>query len=182
MLPTQVCTTAFSFTFGCDIIRHSERGIMRLLHTALAISIAFAGAFAADNPFIGTWKLIPEKSKFAPDPPPPKSLTMTFQPDGEKVRLIVTGVDSAGKPIKDDNSILWDGKFYTTNGGPMGPGRVAVKRVNNNQNEVMIEAGGKKVLTIKSVLSKDGKTMRNVADGVNPKGEKIHSDEVFEKQ
>ena len=82
---------------------------------------------------------------------------MTFQPDGEKVRLIVTGVDSAGKPIKDDNSILWDGKFYTTNGGPMGPGRVAVKRVNNNQNEVMIEAGGKKVLTIKSVLSKDGK-------------------------
>src|SRR3954470_10428790 len=66
-------STAFSFTFGCDIIRHSERGIMRLLHTALAISIAFAGAFAADNPFIGTWKLIPEKSKFAPDPPPPKS-------------------------------------------------------------------------------------------------------------
>ena len=64
----------------------------------------------------------------------------------------------------------------------MGPGRVAVKRVNNNQNEVMIEAGGKKALTIKSVLSKDGKTMRNVADGVNPKGEKIHSDEVFEKQ
>jgi len=91
-------------------------------------------------------------------------------------------VDSAGKPIKDDNSILWDGKFYTTNGGPMGPGRVAVKRVNNNQNEVIIEAGGKKALTIKSVLSKDGKTMRNVADGVNPKGEKIHSIEVFDKQ
>lgn len=154
---------------------------MRLLHTALAACIAFNGAFAAENPFIGTWKLIPEKSKFAPDPPPPKTLTMTFQPDGQKVRLIVDGVSTDGKPIKDDNSILWDGKLYAGN-GPMGPGRAAVKRLNDHQNRVTIETGGKKVLTINSVVSKDGKTMTNTGDGVSPKGNKFHFVEVLEKQ
>ena len=36
---------------------------MRILHTALAVCIAFTAASAADNLFIGTWKLIPEKSE-----------------------------------------------------------------------------------------------------------------------
>ena len=30
------------------------------------------------------------------------------------------------------------------------------------------------MLTISSVVSKDGKTMTNVGDGVNPQGEKTH--------
>ena len=154
---------------------------MRILHTALAVCIAFTAASAADNLFIGTWKLIPEKSRFASDPPPPKSLTMTFQPDGEKVRLIVNGVDTAGKAIKNDNSILWDGKSHPEN-GPMGPSMVAVQRVNDRENKVTIEVGGKKVLTISSVLSKDGKTMTNVGDGVTPQGEKTHFVEVLQKQ
>ena len=154
---------------------------MRILHTALAVCIAFTAASAAANLFLGTWKLIPEKSKFASDPPPPKSLTMTFQPDGEKVRLIVNGVDTAGKAIKNDNSTLWDGKPHPEN-GPMGPSRVAVQRVNDHENKVTVEVGGKKVLTIRSVLSKDGKTMTNVGDGVNLKGEKTHFVEVLEKQ
>jgi flagellar hook assembly protein FlgD len=106
---------------------------------------------------------------------------MTFQSDGQKVRLSVNGVSTDGKLINDDNSILWDGKFYAAN-GPMGPGRVAVKRLNDHQNRVTIEAGGKKVLTINSVVSKDGKTMTNVGDGVSPKGEKTHFVEVLEKQ
>ena len=155
---------------------------MRVLRLIAAVCILFTASLAADNPFIGSWKLVPERTKFAAFPPPPKSLTITFQPDGEKVRLIVTGVTAEGKPIRDENSFVWDGKFHPTKGGPMGPGRVAVTRVSEYENKVTIEGSGKQVLNIQSVVSKDRKTLTNSTAGVGPNGERTHSVELFEKQ
>ena len=154
---------------------------MRVLRLIAAVCILFTASSAADNPFIGSWKLVPERTKFAAFPPPPKSLTMTFQPDGEKVRLIVTGVTAEGKPIRDENSFAWDGKFHPGR-GPTGPGRVSVTRVSDHENKVTIEVSGKQVLNIQSVVSKDRKTLTNATEGVGPNGERTHSVEVFEKQ
>src|ERR1044071_4462762 len=89
---------------------------------------------AADNPFLGTWKLNTAKSK-STGMPLAKEMTVKFVADGDKVRRIATGTDGEGKPIMqggpEGTSIPWDGKDHaiTTPGGPSMT--VAVKRVND---------------------------------------------------
>jgi hypothetical protein len=140
--------------------------------------------FAADNPFLGTWKLNTAKSKSSPMPVA-QSMTVTFEADGDKVRRTVTGIDGEGKPIMqggpEGSSIAWDGKDHAVqNGPPMLT--VAVKRVDDYRNDVTIKQNGKVTATIGSVVSKDGKTMTNTLDGVNEKGEKVQAVEVLDKQ
>ena len=109
-----------------------------------------------------------------------------FDADGEKVRRTVTGIDGEGKPIMQGGpegvSIPWDGKDHAVqapNGPPM---TIAVKRVNDHRNDVTVKQNGKVTITVRSVVSKDGKTLNNTVDGVNEKGEKFHGVEVLEKQ
>ena len=71
----------------------------------------------------------------------------------------------------EGSSIAWDGKDHTVqNGPPMMT--VAVKRVNDSRNDVTVKQNGKVTATIRSVVSKDGKTMTNTLEGVNEKKEK----------
>jgi len=49
---------------------------------------------------------------------------------------------------------------------------VAVKRVNDSRNDVTVKQNGKVTATIRSIVSKDGKTMTNTLEGVNEKKEK----------
>jgi hypothetical protein len=155
---------------------------MRFLHVALfLISTVMV---AADNPFLGTWKLNTAKSKSSPGPVA-QSMTEKFEADGDKVRRTVTGVDGEGKPIMqggpEGSSIAWDGKDHAVqNGPPMMT--VAVRHVNDYRNDVTVKQNGKVTATIRSVVSKDGKTMTNTMDGVNEKGQKAHEVEVLDKQ
>lgn len=151
----------------------------------MAISLISATLFAADNPFLGTWKLNTSKSKSSPIPVA-QSMTVKFESDGEKVRRTVTGVDGEGKPIMqggpEGSSVAWDGKDHAVsapNGPPM---TIAVKRVNDYRNDVTVKQNGKVTVTVRSVVSKDGKIMTNTVDGVNEKGEKFHQTEILEKQ
>jgi len=144
-----------------------------------------ATLFAADNPFLGTWKLNTAKSKSS-GAPMVQNMTVTFEADGEKVRRTATGTDSEGKPIMQGGpkgtSIAWDGKDHaveTPDGPPM---TIAVKRVNDYRNDVTVKRDGKVTVTVRSVVSKDGKTMTNTVDGVTAKGEKFHQVEILEKQ
>jgi hypothetical protein len=155
---------------------------MRFLPVALFL--ISTSMFAADNPFLGTWKLNTAKSKSSPMPVA-QSMTVKFETDGEKVRRTVTGIDGEGKAIMqggpEGSSIAWDGKDHAVqNGPPMMT--VAVKRVNDSRNDVTVKQNGKVTATIRSVVSKDGKTMTNTLEGVNEKGEKVHEIEVLDKQ
>jgi hypothetical protein len=151
---------------------------MRFLPIALfLISTALV---AADNPFLGTWKLNTAKSKASPMPVA-QSMSVKFEADGEKVRRTVTGVDGAGKPIMQGGPEGTDGKDHAVqapNGPPM---TIAVKRVGDHRNDVTVKQNGKVTVTVRSVVSKDGRTMTNTVDGVNEKGEKFHEVEVLEK-
>lgn len=156
---------------------------MRFLPAALFL--ISTTLFAAGNPFPGIWKLNTAKSKSSPMPVA-QSMTVKFEADGERVRRTVTGVDGEGKPIMqggpEGTSIAWDGKDHAVqapNGPPM---TIAVKRVNDRRNDVTVKQNGKVTVTVRSVVSKDAKTMTNTVDGVNENGEKFHQVEVLEKQ
>jgi hypothetical protein len=151
----------------------------------MAIFLISPTLCAADNPFLGTWNLNTAKSKSS-GVPVAKSMTVKCEAEGAKVRRTVTGVDGEGKPIMqggpEGTSIAWDGKDHavaTPNGPPM---TIAVKRVGDYRNDVTIKQNGKVTVTVRSVVSKDGKTMTNTVDGVNEEGKKFHEVEVLEKE
>jgi hypothetical protein len=108
---------------------------MRLL--TLMILVVSASLSAADNPFLGTWKLNTAKSKSSPMPVA-KSMTVTFEANGDKIIRTATGVDGEGKPIKQGggDGIAWDGKDHVIPEPNGIPTTVAVKRVTDYRNDV----------------------------------------------
>jgi hypothetical protein len=147
----------------------------------LALILVATALVAADNPFLGTWKMNPAKSKSSPTPVM-KEMTVTYEMDGEKVRRSVTGIDGEGNPMKQSASVAWDGKDHETQGPDGSTSTINIKRVDDRHYDVTVKQKGEVMMKIRSVVSQDGTTMTNTIDGVNPKGEKVHRVDVFEKQ
>jgi hypothetical protein len=164
----------------CDILSDAPgvgltmRGL-KLLTVVCAFSTAL---FAADDPFIGTWKLNVEKSKFKLGHPT-KEMTVTFEPDGSDLKRTATGVDPDGEPIKQNGTVPWDAMDHKVDA----PGiTVAVKKINDHSVEVTVKHEGKIVSSGRTVVSKDGKTMTATEKGEDPKGRPFDNVTVFEKQ
>ena len=155
---------------------------MRGVQCLTAICIFSAALFAADNPFLGTWKLNPAKSKGTAGTMD-KEATMVFEADGDKIKRTFDGVNADGEKIHMVGSIPWDGKPHQVD-GPNGapPAMVAVKRINDRRVDITVTVNGKVVTTGRSVVSKDGKTLTGSFKGEDPKGRKFDNVEVMEKQ
>jgi hypothetical protein len=53
----------------------------------------------AENPFVGTWKLDPAKSRFSPGTEI-KAMTMTFEAVGDQIKRVATGVMGDGESLQ----------------------------------------------------------------------------------
>jgi hypothetical protein len=153
---------------------------MRVAQLTLAVSLFATALFAADNRFLGTWKVNIAKSQFSPGPVP-KELTVTFADDGEKIKRALEGIDAEGKPFKQEGSIKWDGQDHPMPNGD-GTMTIAWKMVNDNTVQFTRKSEGKVTTTGHAVLSKDAKTVTITETSVNSKGEKVHSVVVLERQ
>jgi hypothetical protein len=155
---------------------------MRGLKCVTTLFICSAALFAADNPFLGTWKLNVAKSKGTPGTME-KEATTVFEADGDKIKRTYTAIDADGKPVKMADSIPWDGKAHQVSGGEgMPPAIIAVKRINDRTVDVTVKVNGKIVAAGRSVISMDGKTMTESFKGEDPKGRKFDNVGVSEKQ
>jgi hypothetical protein len=154
---------------------------MRFAYTALTLCLLAQPLLAADNPFLGTWKLNLAKSTYGPGPAP-KEETVKFEQDGDKIHRLATGTNGDGSAINQDSSIPWDGKDHLVTQPPDPPITAAVTRVNPRTLHVVVKQNGKITDTIHVVISKDGKTVTSTVEGVNDKGEKVHNVEITEKQ
>jgi hypothetical protein len=155
---------------------------MRGFQFLTAICLFSTALFAADNPFLGTWKLNPAKSKGTAGTME-KEATMVFEADGGKIKRTFTGIDADGEKIHMVGSIPWDGIPHQVD-GPNGapPAMVAVNRINDRTIAVTVTVNGKVVTAGRSVVSKDGKTMTGSFKGEDPKGRKFDNVEVMDKQ
>jgi hypothetical protein len=147
-----------------------------LLFLTVAVLAVFAsGLLAQSDPFVGTWKLNPAKSKFAPGAPA-KEVTFTFQMVGDQAT--VTGTAPDGSPFKYEVPLKGGiGKFLT---GPFEG--VSAKRVKDNTLETSYMKGGKEMLHVRSVVSKDGKSITDTAKGTDAQGKPVSGVAVWEKQ
>jgi hypothetical protein len=110
-----------------------------------------------EDVIIGTWDLVPAKSKFDP-PPAPKAEVRTYEKtsDGIVEEVKTTGVDGTVRVV----SYPWrpDGTEATVTGSPL-LDKIQLKRVDNLTDEATYKHGEVVIASERREIALDGKTM-----------------------
>ena len=154
---------------------------MQGLRLMTAVCLFSTALVAANNPYVGAWKVNAEKSTFAPGTAF-KEMTVTFEAVGDEMKRTVTGIGPDGEQVNMNSTIPWDGNFHKIE-SPDGPTvDVAVKKVNDYTLRVKVKKEEQIIQTAETSVSKDGKTMTVKEKGEDKKGRKLDNTYVFEKQ
>jgi hypothetical protein len=149
---------------------------MALLFAALALNVFAA---AADRQS-GTWKMDPAKSKYSPGPAA-QSNTVKIDSDADGIKLSSDGIDGAGNPTHVEYTAKYDGKDYPVTGFPNAT-TIALERPNASTIRSTLKKDGQVVMTVTSVISKDGKTRTSTFTGKNAQGQDVNNIVVYNKQ
>ena len=154
---------------------------VRTITLVLAMLSVSGGLRAADDPFVGTWKLNHAKSKYSPGPPP-KSQTYKYEPAGANgVKFTATGVDARGNPIHIEFTANFDGKDYPVTGN-RNSDVLWLKRIDAYTVEGANKKAGKVIRTFRRAVSKDGKTLTVTEKGTDVNGQVSDNLVVYDKQ
>jgi hypothetical protein len=151
-----------------------------LAMTAVLLALALSVTARAGDQHSGTWKMNPAKSMYNPGPAA-KSVTMRIESDENGFKINAEGIGGDGNPTHVEYSAKFDGKDYTISGVP-GADTVSVKRIDSNTVESVIKGGGQLVMTVRSTVSKDGKTRTSVFKGKDTQGRDVNNVVVYDKQ
>ena len=147
-----------------------------LLLVALALNVSAAPA----DEHSGTWKMNPAKSNYSPGPAP-KSITVKIVSDADNMKLTSDGIDAAGNPTHVEYTAKYDGKDYPITGIPNAD-TVALERLDASTIRSTTKKGDQVVMTVTSVISKDGKTRTATFKGKNAEGLDVNNVVVYDKQ
>lgn len=153
---------------------------MKIKTTLLALLISAVAASltcAADDPFMGTWKLNEAKSKVPEGMP--KNSTVVYAQSGDEVTITVDGMDG-GKASHHVWTGKFDGKEYAAKGSDMHNAR-AYTKVDAHTLTYTVMKDGKKVGDGKVVVAADGKT-RTVTETDTKDGKQLTTNAVYDKQ
>ena len=148
--------------------------------TNIDVAAVLATALMAADPYVGTWKLDPAKSKYKTGTPP-KDQTVTITESGGDLHIVVKATAGDGSPVSSH--------FVVPAGG--GTGKVVEskaydgisgKRVSPNERETSYLKGGKAVYTVHSKVSADGKTLNTSVKGLNATGQMVEGTSVMTRQ
>jgi len=156
-----------------------RKHILIIMTTILVLALATA-AMAADDPFVGTWRMNLTKSKFDPGPAPKSRIqTITTQGNGHKV--VTDSVSADGTPNHQEIITILDGKERPVTGNPNADTRVQT-RVDANTITNVLKKGGSVVTSMRLNLSKDHQTLTTIQKGNNQRGEEQNNTIVWDKQ
>ncbi|HSD67821.1 MAG TPA: hypothetical protein VLF95_14030 [Vicinamibacteria bacterium] len=150
--------------------------VRSLLVCAVACLVGTA-AFAGEN-WVGTWKLNAAKPQMSGGI---RAETLKFEATPAGIKLTSEGTDAQGKPMKGGYTAKFDGTDVPWAGNPMAD-TASPKRIDDNSYENVWKKGGKVTVTATVSVSADGKTLTVIQDGTDPKGAKVHSVAVYDKQ
>lgn len=157
--------------------------IARLVALAVAfllVALAFQVTAVAADALSGTWKVNLAKSKYSPGPAP-KTLSVKVEADEKSIKVSSEGTDAEGKPTHIEYSANFDGKDYPITGLPNAD-TISVKRIDANTYESTTKKAGQVTMTVRSSVSKDGKTRTSTFKGKDEQGRDINNVVVYEKQ
>ena len=148
--------------------------VVALLISAVAASLSLA----ADDAFMGTWKLNEAKSKIGAGMP--KNNTVVYAESGDEVTITVDGTDGA-KAVHHVWTGKFDGKDYAAKGSDMHNTR-AYTKVDANTITYKVKKDGKDVGNGKVVLSSDGKSRTVTEKNTGKDGKEATTTAVYDKQ
>ncbi len=161
--------------------------MMRMLVAVLIVLgvAAPAGAQGAD-PFMGTWRLSLEKSKF-PGPPPPLPYVVTFEQNADSSILgIVYALDEQEKRTAVARiTYRYDGREYqdfdVVKNVPA-TNALSFTRLDRNTLDVTHTLnGGKSVFMERRTVSVDGRTMTFLLSATDLRGQTVSVIQVFDR-
>jgi hypothetical protein len=149
--------------------------LIALLISAVAASLCLA----ADDAFLGTWKLNEAKSKIPAGAH--KNTTVVYAQSGDELTIPVDGTDPAGKAVHHVWNGKMDGKDYDAKGSDMHDTR-AYTKVDAHTLTYTVKKDGKDVGNGKVVVSADGKSRTVTETDKGDDGKELTSTAVYDKQ
>jgi len=147
--------------------------------SVFGLAALFAGQALAGESWVGTWKLNAAKSQLGSNAI--QAQTLKFETTADGIKLTSDGTDAEGKPMHSGYTSKFDGKDVPWAGNPMAD-TAAPKRIDNNSYENVWKKAGKKTVTAKVSVSKDGKTLTVSQTGTDAKGAAVSSVAVYDRQ
>ena len=134
----------------------------------------------APDPAIGVWKLNPIKSSVALAPAPRSSLMkVTAWQDG--LQVSEDTIDAHGNKFHLESAYKFDGRDYPLAGSSISD-TISVNRIHERKTETVCKKSGKAVVTAKTVISSDGKTLSVMTTSMNAQGRMVDEVFVYERQ
>ncbi len=138
-----------------------------------------AGICFAD-PFKGTWKLNPAKSKLGKGAGRSNVVNYEFEFPGMRTKVLVDGVDAFGHAFHSSWEGRFDGKERPVAGDSMSDSRSYTK-VNENTLDFTVKKGGHVVGGGRIVVAADEKSRTVNSWSMNAKGQKVKSMAFFDR-
>ncbi len=129
-----------------------------------AAVVLSGGPVLAAEPFEGAWKLVPEKSRLAEELHVAE-ITMTISKIGpNSFRTVQDITFTSGEKRHQEFDRTLDGKEHAVDGGGSDTSRrsIIARRIDANTREITDKRNGTVTEKIISVVSPDGRSMRNV--------------------
>jgi hypothetical protein len=145
------------------------------------VLLGFAATLSAADPFAGTWKMNPAKTKYRVGKAP-KEQAITITEAGSDLNVKIEGIAADGSKISFGYTIpAAGGKGNVVVALPFYDG-VSGKRVGPNERVVSYMKGGKAVYTAHSKVSADGSTLSVSSKGLSASGQTVDSTAFYNKQ
>jgi hypothetical protein len=149
----------------------------------LTLAVLFAPLLlaTASDPFVGTWRLIPEKSTFEKGaPPPPPGVSMTYTRDGDVVTVTATVPLPDGKERKIVHTETYDGKPHDRYEGKPNGETLTHRRIDERTVETVWRKDGQPTAITTRTVSPDGRVLTSVVR--SPGKSDADNVMVYEKQ
>jgi hypothetical protein len=155
----------------------------RPIVTILFLLAALATVAMAADPWTGTWKLNPDKSKAPGGRLPHPSSTNIIEVQGDSLYLISDQTSTTGEKEHVEYTAKLDGKEYPVQSTPPGPQpyTIALKQIDARTRE-FVEVLGQHTIKGRDVLSEDGKTFSRIVNSEDDQGNDTSIIQFFEKQ
>jgi hypothetical protein len=139
---------------------------------------AMAVIALASDPLVGTWKMNPAKSKFSSHPL--RSFTTTFTAQDNGIKAIEAMINADGTTLHRSWAAKYDGKEYPVTASDIDT--IVLKKPNPNTVDYVCKKSGKKALSGRVVVSKNGKTMTDTGGGKDANRQAFTWSNFMEKQ
>ncbi len=151
--------------------------VLRLVITIIALIFVIGINMAADDPFLGTWKINTAKSKLASVP---KSDKATIQATDNGLKVVRDNIEANGKATHTENIYRFDGRGYAdaTDSELL----TACNKIDVNSFLCIARKNGKEVYRLYDSISNDGKMGTIIFHNQSSNGQDALGIRVYDKQ